>query len=80
MNGILVWQPESAKAIPGFAIDLLGSWGESFYLFLFAFIYLNRKGFEDETGMYSSEHNRVLLHAETNVLCPTVVETSPEWI
>ena len=81
VDGTLVRQSESVGALPGSAVDLLGGWGKSFNLFLFAFIYLDRKGFEDETGsvcMYSAEHNRVLLHAGTNVLSPTVTEINPE--
>lgn len=68
-------------ALPGSAVDLLGGWGESFNLFLFAFIYLDRTGFEDETGcvcMYSAEHDGVLLHAGTKALSPTVIEMNPE--
>lgn len=74
-------QSQSVGALPSSAVDLLGGWGESFNLFLFAFISLVHKGFEDETGcvcVYSAEHNRVLLHAGTNVLSPTSTEMNPE--
>lgn len=80
VDGTLARQSESVVALPGSGIDLLGGWGESF-LFLFAFIYLDRKDFEDETGcvcLYGAEHNGVLLHAGTDVLSPTVIETNPE--
>jgi len=81
VDGTPAWPSERAGALPGSAIDLLGGWGKSFNLFLFAFIYLERKGFEDETGCvctYSAEHNSVLLHAGSNVLSPTVTEMNPE--
>lgn len=81
VDGTMARQSESVGALPGSAIDLLGGWDESFNLFLFAFVYLGCKDFEDETCCvctYSAEHNRVLLHTGTNVLSPTVREMNPE--
>ena len=81
VDGALAGQSESMTALPSSATGLLGGWGESFNLFLFAFIYLDCKGFEDEMGcvcMYSAEHNRVLPHAGTDTLSPSVKEMNPE--
>lgn len=80
-DGTPACQSESAAALPSSAVDLLGVWGESFNLFLLAFIYLDGKGFEDETGCvcaYSVEHNRVLLHAGNDILSRTVTEMNPD--